>query len=196
MGGLGVLGCFLKDIKSNSILLVSCDHVIGLSGNIENTSKYEGVYQGEPSNIQKLRKIAQDLVLSPLKDSPLAIARLLPDLSINNELFKTWKIKDIISSYPDFINEKVFKIGILSAIYMRCKVYINQEIAVEYDDMLVVESSSEKPFSQPGDSGTLVVTENGEIVGLIFAGTSSGITYVAPLYPLLQALDLTLLSSE
>lgn len=79
---------------------------------------------------------------------------------------------------------------------MRCKVYINQEIAVEYDDMLVVESSSEEPFSQPGDSGTLVVTENGEIVGLIFAGTSSGITYVAPLYPLLQALDLTLLSSE
>jgi hypothetical protein len=205
IGGSGLLGGFLLDAKSNSVFLLSCDHIIGYSSDTENISKYAGVYAGTPENIEGSRKIAEDLVLSPLEDSPLALARLLPEIAINHRLFKKWKIKDVISEYHPLLieNKTVLKVGrrnevtsgVISEFSMSMSL-LDKGKHIRYDNILVVHSSSEEPFSLPGDSGSLVITENGEIVGLVFAGTISGTTYVAPLYPLLQALDLTLLSYE
>jgi hypothetical protein len=111
IGGHGLLGCFLLDTKSKSIFLLSCDHVIGYSGDTENISKYEGVYAGTPENIEGSLKIAQELVISPLEDSPLALACLLPEIAINHKLFKELKIKDVISVYYPLLieNKRLFR---------------------------------------------------------------------------------------
>jgi hypothetical protein len=56
----------------------------------------------------------------------------------------------------------------------------------------------EVPFSEGGDSGSLVINESNEAVGLLFAGqdpgpTATGYTLVLPIRSVLAALDLTLL---
>ena len=46
-------------------------------------------------------------------------------------------------------------------------------------------------FSQSGDSGSVVVNENGAVVGLLYAGNSTQI-YACPIDEVLQSLNCTL----
>ncbi|GIG28744.1 hypothetical protein [Cellulomonas marina] len=67
-----------------------------------------------------------------------------------------------------------------------------------FDDQIEVESTGTGPFSRGGDSGSLVYTQGGVAVGLLFAGSESGgengtgLTYVNPIDAVLSALDATL----
>jgi hypothetical protein len=52
------------------------------------------------------------------------------------------------------------------------------------------------PFSLPGDSGSLVVTEGHPTsVGIVFAG-GKGLSYMIPLTPLAEKMDFTLVSNH
>lgn len=59
-------------------------------------------------------------------------------------------------------------------------------------------TGEDRRFSKPGDSGSLIYLDNGNPVGLLFAGTRSGgrtgrgITYANPIQPVLDALDVEL----
>lgn len=64
-----------------------------------------------------------------------------------------------------------------------------------YFDSVFVVASAGAPFSQPGDSGSLVVANlNGEkfAVGLVFAGDSQGLSYLLPLNPILTSFNVNL----
>lgn len=55
------------------------------------------------------------------------------------------------------------------------------------------------PFSQPGDSGSLITTElNGEryAIGLVFAGNPQGVSFALPLQPILARLNVTLVNNH
>lgn len=70
---------------------------------------------------------------------------------------------------------------------------------VRFDDQIEVEGLGPDPFSRGGDSGSLVVREDGVALGLLFAGSETGgengrgLTYVNPVDAVLTALDATLL---
>lgn len=49
--------------------------------------------------------------------------------------------------------------------------------------------------SSPGDSGAPVVTEDGKLVGLLFAGANDQ-TFVMPIQPILAALKVELALTE
>ena len=63
-----------------------------------------------------------------------------------------------------------------------------------FRNQIEIESTSCLPFSQGGDSGSLVITPEGEVIGLLFAGTDiggtngQGLTYANPIHQVLDAL--------
>lgn len=63
-----------------------------------------------------------------------------------------------------------------------------------FDDQLEIEGSGEEPFSQGGDSGSLIVDAEGRAVALLFAGSDQGgtngrgLTYANPIARVLDAL--------
>ena len=68
-----------------------------------------------------------------------------------------------------------------------------------FDPVFVVQGSATSPFSQSGDSGSLVVAATGgevKAVGLVFAGDQQGLSYVLPLWPILTALNMTIVSGH
>lgn len=70
---------------------------------------------------------------------------------------------------------------------------------VRYTDQIEIESSSDAPFAQKGDSGSLIVNPDGHALGLLFAGMAvggvwgSGLSYAHPIDDVLRALDVSLL---
>ena len=79
--------------------------------------------------------------------------------------------------------------------------YGNFRKAVYFSDAWVINGENNEPFSEPGDSGSLVVGTNsgGErvAVGLVFAGNpQTGQTFVLPLKPMLDRLGVELLSGH
>lgn len=70
--------------------------------------------------------------------------------------------------------------------------------SVWFTDVWTVRSDEDDFFALPGDSGSLVVTEDGEAsVGLLFATSIRGdFAYIAPIDTVLDELDLTLISNH
>jgi hypothetical protein len=67
-----------------------------------------------------------------------------------------------------------------------------------FDPVFAIQGVDGLPFSQPGDSGSLITIEqNGErfAVGLVFAGNPNGPTYALPLNPVLAMLKVSLVSN-
>lgn len=67
---------------------------------------------------------------------------------------------------------------------------------VYFDDVVIVQGTGEQPFSRAGDSGSLVVGYdeggNRHAVGLVFAGTDRGLSYILPLPTILGKLGVEL----
>ncbi len=69
---------------------------------------------------------------------------------------------------------------------------------VSFDDQIEIESTGDGPFSSGGDSGSLILDENMNACGLLFAGSETGgannrgLTYANPIAPVLSKLAIML----
>ena len=74
--------------------------------------------------------------------------------------------------------------------------YKNRNFAatVWFTDIWTIRAEDSSPFALPGDSGSLVVAEDGSAaVGLLFATSNKGETgFIAPIATVLQELNLNL----
>nr|ABC25300.1 hypothetical protein [uncultured marine bacterium Ant24C4] len=75
--------------------------------------------------------------------------------------------------------------------------YGNMKKVVYFDDVWLIKKENDKPFSEPGDSGSLVIgtdsTGQKIALGLVFAGNPHfGHTYMLPLNPILTKLGVEL----
>jgi hypothetical protein len=61
-----------------------------------------------------------------------------------------------------------------------------------YTDVIAVRRLESSPFSSPGDSGSLVYTEDGLALGLIIGATDE-LTYVSPMEKCLKEIEAELL---
>jgi hypothetical protein len=69
--------------------------------------------------------------------------------------------------------------------------------SVYFSNVWLVHGDGGDPFSQPGDSGSLVVTEDGTAaVGLLFAGTGGEASFILPIETVLNSLGVTLVSGH
>jgi len=103
---------------------------------------------------------------------------------------------------------EVAKVGRTTALTKgRIVAFEVDNVVVEYDQgpavfdgQLEIESTGEGPFSDGGDSGSLIYTAGGLAVGLLFAGSAQGgsnnlgLTYAAPITTVLSALKCELLT--
>ncbi|MFZ5689613.1 MAG: hypothetical protein ACOY5F_00015 [Pseudomonadota bacterium] len=70
--------------------------------------------------------------------------------------------------------------------------------AISFDDQIEIESTGSGPFSSGGDSGSLILDENMNACGLLFAGSETGgsnnrgLTYANPIAPVLSKLAIVL----
>jgi hypothetical protein len=71
----------------------------------------------------------------------------------------------------------------------------------QFNDLVEIEGEGDGPFSQPGDSGSLIVDADRKAVALLFAGgdlggsNGKGLTYASPIATVLQELKIELLYS-
>jgi hypothetical protein len=68
-----------------------------------------------------------------------------------------------------------------------------------FEPVFAIEGTPGQPFSQPGDSGSLIVTtltDQRYAVGLVFAGNTNGLTFALPLAPILEAFNVSLVSAH
>jgi hypothetical protein len=73
-------------------------------------------------------------------------------------------------------------------------------ISIDYDmgsldcgGQIEIEPMNDTPFSQGGDSGSLIVDSQYRAVGLLFAGNDSDVTYANPIETVMQTLNIHLL---
>jgi hypothetical protein len=67
-----------------------------------------------------------------------------------------------------------------------------------FDPVFAIQGEGGQPFSQPGDSGSLItIQQNGQrfAVGIVFAGIPNGLSFALPLPPILATLGVTLVSN-
>ncbi|MEM9276176.1 MAG: hypothetical protein AAGA80_24930 [Cyanobacteria bacterium P01_F01_bin.143] len=199
----GTLGCFVKKRDSGSIFILSCSHVLGLSNSIDGTSQDAEVFIDDSSNEKQSSLIARDVFYSPLEASPLAMARLLPEVVIGTNLSDLDEgfsyANNIVSDTSSLLGKSVFRLGhsnkmikgVVSAIELDITFKEGQK-SYNYSNIVEIKSLQEEPFARPGDSGSLVMTEDKKLIGLIFAGSANGYTYTAPIATFLDSLNLVI----
>jgi hypothetical protein len=104
---------------------------------------------------------------------------------------------DISAMFPG--NETVYKIGrttghrpgSIQDAYLDLVVQYPGLGEFRFDNVLRIECLSGSPFSQGGDSGSLVFDDSGAAIGMVFAGETVGkrASYVLPIRPTLDALN-------
>lgn len=68
-----------------------------------------------------------------------------------------------------------------------------------FDPVFAIRGVNGEPFSQPGDSGSLITIEQGGsrfAVGIVFAGNTTGLSFALPLQPILANLGVMLVSQH
>jgi hypothetical protein len=86
--------------------------------------------------------------------------------------------------------EKGFTEGIVTSVYSTIKITYNSTNEFTIINTIAI-SNNGRSISQSGDSGTCVVDDKSNIIGLVVAGTSE-VTYVLPITTLLSKLKVQL----
>jgi hypothetical protein len=207
----GTIGGFVKSkTKSDSrIFLLSNNHVIA---NEDKAVIGDPILQQAPfdggnakDQVATLAKFVKFKKKAP-NAVDCAIAEIDSDIDIDSITLKgVGKLSGIATDVDEGL--EVIKIGRTTGI-TRGKV-----TAFELDDVVVgfdqgnltfngqieVEGGGDRPFSRPGDSGSLVYNTDLKAIGLLFAGTDvggtngMGVTYINPIENVLRSLNVELI---
>lgn len=198
---VGTLGCFVRDARG--LYALSNSHVLADEGAAQPGHKI-----GQPSGGQFIAALTRFVPFSTTTPNIVdaAIARLDPALpAITGWTLATESsIRGSRSLTPDDLGRAVYKAGRTTGVRRGAITAVEIDgLPVAYDvgvlrfnDQIEVSGGVATDFSAPGDSGSLIVLDTGEGVGLLFAGgrdsTGQDFTYANPLPVVLQTLGVTL----
>lgn len=208
----GTLGAFVRS-KDDEILLLSNNHVLA---NEDRCRKGDAVLQpgrldGGRHKLDRVARLRWWQRLTPLVNLvDAATAELLPDVGHdgNRIPISARRVLAPFCGAPVDIGQHVFKLGRttdltrgrLSAFEIDNLVVAYDSGNLRFDNQIEVEAAGRDPFSDGGDSGSLVVGPDGVAVGLLFAGTESGgyrelgVTYLNPIDIVLKTAGVKLLT--
>lgn len=209
---IGTIGCFV-DLADNSVALLSNNHVVaGENRGINGTDR---IQQPGASNL-----IAGDLVgilqnFIPLQTSPTGasvatgnvllnqvdagVAILQAGVTYAQGFLPTRALTAPNGTASANVGDKVFKVGRTTGLTHGQVMDIGTIVGpIVYDpgscwfeQSLTIEGENGTMFSDKGDSGSIIVREDGMIVGLLYAGNGAQ-TYACPIDLVFSALQCTL----
>jgi hypothetical protein len=207
----GTLGAFVRARAGGGPLILSNNHVLA---NENRAKKGDAILQpgqfdhgadpgdriGTLADFKRLKRAGANLidyasaVLAPGLDfdsSGLAAVGTLR--GIRSGLLRTQEIVHKVGRTTGITNGRV------TAIEMD-NVVIDYDIgSLRFDQQIEIEGADDEGFSAGGDSGSLIVDEDGQALALLFAGgdtggtNGKGLTYANPLQTVLDALKVDLL---
>jgi hypothetical protein len=199
----GTLGLIAQHVKTGRTVFVSNSHVFAHSGNaaVGDAITQPGKKDGGTTPVGAL------LDFAPLKTSGFNLvdaAIAVPDPAIALQPNQIPGIGAFTIPLTGILlpNTKVSKLGrttglthgvITATEFDHC--VVDSEIGnLTYDDQIEI-TGVDKPFSREGDSGSLVVTDQNEAIGMVFCGNEfanndHGLTYANPLPKVMDALNL------
>lgn len=208
----GTLGCFVKTRKDGAVRILSNNHVLadenkGKKGDaILQQGAIDGGKRGKDTigaldRFVRLRRARANFV-----DAALAKARSNVEFD-SDTLRGIGKLRGVRNSIVD-IGDEVHKVGRTTGVTRgRVTAFELDNVVVAYDignlrfdDQIEIEGADAGPFSQGGDSGSLIVDADHRAVALLFAGgdqggtNGKGFTYANPFGQVLEELRVDLLA--
>jgi hypothetical protein len=205
----GTLGCFVK--RASAVYLLSNNHVLAnedraKSGDwIIQRARFDGGKHPADDVARlkywiRLKKNGTNFVDAALGAIEQGIAY---DASVLTGLVNG-KDRQLAGIGPEFIDEGdvVYKVGRTTGAtkgrvtaFDLDNVVINYDIGnLRFDGQIEIEGTGPGPFSDGGDSGSLIVNAGMQAIALLFAGSDSGgrnnmgLTYANPIYRVLKDL--------
>jgi hypothetical protein len=217
-GGTGTIGSFVRPVGSDTIHMLSNNHVLADENRAEPNAVViqPGVVDGGTVADDTVGALALfvpiDLAGTNLVDCAVAtvdeaVGWSLATFDGYGGLTGVLEIGEEFPTVAKFGRTSGHTIGAVTAIELDNVLVGYDSGAVRFDDQIEVAGTEDGPFSSPGDSGSLVVTDvtdapGAAAVGLLFAGSETGgpsghgLTYVNPIAAVLAALEVELVLTE
>jgi hypothetical protein len=206
----GTLGCFVRKGRSEALYVLSNNHVLA----DENAYKIGGAIvqpgelDGGHAPADAVAKLSAFVRLNPSKINfvDCAIAKLNAKMKANvSKLTGMGKLAGV-RAQDLLVDDLVSKVGRTTGVrhgkvtaVELDGVTVTYDLGViTFDNQIEIEGSGKRSFSDAGDSGSLIVDEEGLAVGLLFAGgdhggsNDKGLTYGNPIKTVLSALKVKL----
>jgi hypothetical protein len=190
--GIGTLGCFVKDAGGATCLL-SNFHVLGLAGN--------PVFQPDPFNPNYQIGVVKDSILNTQIDA--GILELPTGTDFENYILQAGSIQGTYnlqtSDLPGYSVKKSgartgFTFGSVTSIDFSV---VNDGGITMVNQILIHTSARQADFSDHGDSGSVIINDQFQIVGLLWGGkTSSGVTFACPIAAVLSQLNISIITDN
>jgi hypothetical protein len=209
----GTLGCFVKDRKSGTTMILSNNHVLA---NENDAKKGDAIIQPgsfdggkRPKDVvAKLQKFVALKTGSAVNFVDCAVAT--PVKNIKFDVRKLGSFGNLAGLGPKVVVDGtvVRKVGRTTGetsgrvtAFELDNVIVGYDIGnIRFDDQIEIEGAGTTAFSDGGDSGSLIVDEDLMAVALLFAGGDTGgtngmgLTYGNPIHAVLDALKVNLLT--
>jgi len=198
-GATGSFGCLAMD-EERRLYIVSNNHVLA---NLNSASLGDEILQPGPADggTRKDDVIARLFGYVPLDFQGLnrVDAALAEPVDYSDVLPANPWVGSVEGTAVARINSRVMKfgrttgltIGVVQARNATIKVNMGKSIAL-FEDQIVVKGAKGR-FSDNGDSGALLLDMSRHAVGLLFAGSSSGLTFANPIEDVLTCLGVEIL---
>ena len=208
---IGTLGCFVKRTDGQFSLLSNNHVVAGENGGQRGTDRIAqpGSAVTTDGHIAVLHEFAQ-ILFSPQGASPrtgnavlntvdAGIATLLGGVDFRPGYAPHHGLPAVHGAVEAEDGDRVFKVGRTTGLTWGTVASIATTVGpvgfhsglAWFRDSIEVEGEAGVPFSAPGDSGSVVIRESGEIIGLLYAGNGQ-VTYACPIQAVLTAMGCSL----
>ena len=203
----GTLGCFVRARSGGGLHILSNNHVLADENQalIGDAILQPGAFDGGQNPKDVIGKLAkfEELRWDGVNFVDCAIASINDGIKAN--VRKLEGLGSLAGVGPAFLDAgaKTAKVGRTTGLTRgRVTAFELDNVVVGYDlgnlrfdNQIEIEGVEDGPFSQGGDSGSVIINEESKAVALLFAGgdqggaNGQGLTYASPIQTVLDALD-------
>ena len=195
---VGTLGCIVKDNVTNNPMLLSNFHVMCVD-----SGWHVGDYMCQPGRVDggvpgtdRIGDLNRAVLSGHVDGAICSLSGRPYDCSIVD-------IGDVKGTSSAVLNAPVSKRGRTTMLTKGFVDSINATVNIDYGDGLGVHTLTNQvgirpdtainpKFSDHGDSGSVVIDANNKVIGLLFAGDTSGYTYINQISYVLSELNISL----
>ena len=206
----GTLGCFVKAGQNGSLFILSNNHVLADENraNPGDAILQPGKFDGGGNPADAIGKLTKFVTMKRIGTNFVDCAIASVTGGIEFDVRELRGLGNLAGLGPEFLDAgaKVAKVGRTTGLtrgrvtaFELDNVVVGYDIGnLRFDNQIEIEGAEDGPFSQGGDSGSLIVDGALKAVALLFSGgdqggtNGQGLTYASPIGAVLTALKVDL----